>query len=723
MDRAEGRRATRWAVAVILSLMCLWPRPGDADELPSGDEPVDLTADKLIYEQDGSVARATGNVEIVQGDYLLTADEVVYHQQTDKMIAAGNVTLLHPSGNVIFADHIELTDQMREGFIKSVRLLLSDDSRVAAHQGRRRNGTVTELRKVVYSPCRICDDDPSRPALWQIKAQRVVHDQNSDSIKYKHAFLELWGFPVAYTPYFSHPDPSVKRKSGFLAPTFGRSSDLGVMFSLPFYYAIAPHRDVTIAPAIMSREGPLVSAQYRERTRRGKYKFSGSITRVDDRDINGDETGRGKETRGHIFGNGTFNFGRDDSWGFDLAATTDDTYLRRFKVSSEDTLTSRIFIEGLRGRTHASANAYYFRGLEEDDVSSETPIIFPALDYNFLAEPDRFGGRFSLDANALVLRRREGADSRRASLTGGWQLPYIAPHGSVFTLAASVRGDMYHTNGVLNQSNPTAPTRGGLIGRVLPQLSVDWRYPLVRTEGGARQTIEPIVVLVASPYGGNPSSIPNEDSESFEFDDTNLFSPSRFTGLDRWEGGPRANVGLKLAAYGQTGAQISFLFGQSFRLRENNLFPQETGLEKKRSDFVGRIYYRPSDYLDYIHRFRLNRNDLGFRRNDIQVLVGPSYLKFKINYVELDETLADDQIKRVQELNAGVTLRITEFWSLKAQNRRDLETNQTISSGVGLLFKNECVEFTASFDRRFTRDRDVEPSSSFNFRLTLTNIG
>lgn len=723
MDFRQRCPAVRSAAILSAILIFLWPLTPRADELPSDEAPVELTADKLIYEQDGNVVTATGNVEIIQRDYVLNADKVIYHQEIDKVVATGNVSMLNPNGDVIFADHVELTDQMREGFIKSIRLLLSDQSRMAAFEGRRTFGTVTELRKVVYSPCRVCDDKPAQPPLWQIKARRVNHNQESKRISYHHAIFELWGLPVAYTPYFSHPDPSIKRKSGFLAPTIGRSSDLGVMFGLPYYYAISPHRDITIAPAIMSREGPLVSAEYRERTRTGKFEFSGSVTRVDDRDINGDETGRGKETRGHFFGNGAFEFGHDDRWGFDLAATSDDTYLRRFKINSEDTLTSRIFVEGLRGRTHASANAYYFRGLEEDEVSSETPIIFPVLDYNFIGEPDRFGGRFNIDANALVLQRREGADSRRASVAGGWQLPYVTPHGSVFTLAASVRSDIYHTNGVPNQADPTSAKRGGVIGRVLPQVSLDWRFPLVRTEGGARQMIEPIVVLVASPYGGNPSSIPNEDSESFEFDDTNLFSPNRFTGLDRWEGGPRANAGVKLAAYGQSGAQVSFLLGQSFRLRENTLFRQETGLEKKRSDFVGRFYYRPSKYLDYIHRFRLNRNNFGFRRNDIQVLVGPPYLKFKINYVELDEALTDDQIKTVQELNASLTLRMTKFWSLKAHNRRDIETNQTISSGVGVLFKNECVEFNASFDRRFTRDRDVEPSSSFNFSLILTNIG
>lgn len=723
MSCCQRHRAARAVAAFFVSMVFIWPVAVLADDLPSNEQPVELTADKLVYEQDGQVVIATGDVEIVQNQYVLIADTVIYNQETDTVVATGNVSILNPKGTVVFADHVELSDQMREGFIKSVRLLLSDQSRMAAFEGRRIGGSVTELRNVVYSPCHICDDEPGKAPLWQIKAHKVVHNQETNRINYKHAFFEVYGVPVAYSPYFSHPDPSVKRKSGFLAPTFGRSTDLGVVVGLPYYYAIAPHRDVTIEPTFMSREGPLVSAEYRERLRKGNLEFSGSITRVDDRDINGDQTGRGKETRGHIFGHGAFNFGNDDLWGFDLAATSDDTYLRRFKISSEDTLTSRVYVEGLRGRTHASANAYYFRGLEEDEVSSQTPIIFPVLDYNFVGEPNRAGGRLSLDANALVLRRRDGADSRRLSATGGWQLPYTATHGSVFTMAASLRGDIYHTNGVPNQANPTLSKRGGLIGRVLPQLSVDWRFPLVRTEGGARQMIEPIVVLVASPYGGNPSSIPNEDSESFEFDDTNLFSTNRFTGLDRWEGGPRANVGIKLSAYGQSGARITFLLGQSYRLREHSLFVQETGLEKKRSDFVGRLYYRPSKFLDYIHRFRLNRNDFGFRRNDIQILIGPPFLRFKVNYVELDEVLTDDRVKVVQELNTGVMLRMTRYWSLRGHNRRDLESNQTISAGASLLFKNECVEFTASFDRRFTRDRDVEPSSSFNFRLTLTNIG
>jgi LPS-assembly protein len=694
-----------------------------ADELPSGEQPVELAADKLVYAEDGNVVTATGNVEITQGSYVLIADEVEYHRDADRMVANGHVSLLNPSGDVVFADQIELSDQMRNGFIKSVRLLLSDQSRMAAAQGTRKGGQVLKLEKVVYSPCRVCDDKPGKAPLWQIKANSVTHDQESKRISYRNAFFELWGMPVAYTPYFSHPDPSIKRKSGFLAPNFGRSSDLGVVFGLPYYYAMTPSRDFTVTPSFMSREGPMLASEYRERTLRGKYEFSGSITRVDDRDINGDKTGRSKEVRGHLFGNAAFEFGHDDRWGFDLAQTSDDTYLRRFKISSDDTLTNRIFVEGMRGRTFAAANAYYFRGLEEDDVSDESPIIFPVLDYNFIGEPGRWGGHYNLDANLMVLHRRDGTDSRRVSMNGGWELPYIAPHGSVVTVKASVRGDLYHTNEVANVANPTASNRDGVIGRALPQLSVDWRFPLVRTEGGARQVIEPIVALVASPYGGNPAAIPNEDSESFEFDDTNLFSANRFTGLDRWEGGPRANVGIKLAAYGQSGEQFSVLLGQSFRARENNLFAQETGLEKKRSDFVGRLYYRPSRYFDYTHRFRLNRNDFGFRRNDIRVLVGPPYLRLKVNYVELDEALTDDEIKSVQELNAALTMRLTDFWSLKAHNRRDLETNQTISSGAGLLFKNECVEFNVSFDRRFTRDRDVEPSSSFNFRLTLTNIG
>ncbi len=197
-------------------MLAMGPASLHASDLPSGDAPVDLAADELIYAQDGNVVTATGNVEITQAGYVLLADQVEYHQDADRMLAVGNVSLLQLGGNVLFADEIELSDQMRNGFIKSVRLLLSDQSRMAAREGERRNGQVMELHKVLYSPCRICDDEPEKAPLWQIKAGQVTHDQEKKTISYRNAFLELWGVPVAYSPYFSHPDPSVKRKSGFI---------------------------------------------------------------------------------------------------------------------------------------------------------------------------------------------------------------------------------------------------------------------------------------------------------------------------------------------------------------------------------------------------------------------------------------------------------------------------------------------------------------------------
>ena len=202
-------------------------------------------------------------------------------------------------------------------------------------------------------------------------------------------------------------------------------------------------------------------------------------------------------------------------------------------------LTTSPFIEGFRGRNYASAKGYYFRGLREQDDPGETPIVAPLLDYNHVGRPDRIGGRWTIDTNLLALTRTDGTDSRRVSLKLGWAAPYTSSYGDVWTLSLNLQNDAYWVNEVEKSNSPTGDTLNGLTGRIFPQATLEWRYPFIREGGHARQLVEPVAALVVAPNGSNPSKIPNEDSTDFEFDDTNLFSPNRFPGLDRVNGGQR----------------------------------------------------------------------------------------------------------------------------------------------------------------------------------------
>lgn len=703
----------------MVALALAWQ--ADAQER---QEPLVFSADSVIYDRDSGVVTAEGRVEVAQAERVLLADRVRYDARTGLVRAEGNVSILEPTGDVVFADEVELTDDLKEGFVTRIRVLLADDSRLAANGARRTPDQRTVMSKAVFSACEPCAEEPERSPLWQIKAVSVIHDQKAHRIEYRDAVLELGGFPIAYTPYFSHPDPSVERKTGFLAPSYGSSGPLGIKVEAPFYIAFAPHRDATLTPLATGKEGVALSGEYRERTQGGGFELRGSVTEVGKRDQNNSSIS-GRDIRGHVDATGRFDL--DDTWrtGFDLARSTDDTYLRRYDISSEDTLTTNLFAERFRGRTYASANAYFFQGLRVEDDPGETPFVAPLLDYSFISEPGRLGGRYALDTNLMVLQRTQGTDSRRLSISGGWHLPYNGRAGDVYALGLSLRGDAYWTSEVRDPANPTQPSQGGFTGRLIPEMTLGWRMPLARTVGTTRQIIEPIAMVVLSPLGGNPDTIPNEDSQSFELDDTNLFETNRFPGRDRVEGGPRASYGVRFSVFGPRGGSASALLGQSARLKRDASLGQDTGLEDEFSDIVGHLSIFPSRLLDITNRFRLDGDTFSVKRNEVKLATGPEWLRFNLGYVSLDRLSAGDQLTTREEINARARYQFARFWSTSANARRDLQENGggMINAGFGVSYEDECFLFETGLRRDFTSDRDVRPSTSFVVRVRFKHIG
>lgn len=722
MPRVGGAAASLLASGLLaLSLLA---RPALAATAPEAGKPVLLTADQMSFDRDNQVVTAEGNVEISQGPRVLKADRLTYNQVTGVVIASGNVSLTEPTGEVLFADRVELEKELREGVVENIRVLFPDDSRFAANGAVRTGGNKTDMRKAVFSPCRLCPDHPERAPLWQLKADRVVHDQAAQRVEYSDASMEIFGLPVAYAPFFWHPDPTVKRKSGFLAPTFGSDSQLGLLVQVPYYFNISPDTDATFAPIFTTDERPVAAGEVRHRFYNGRTELSGSITRVRDRDDFGRRLAN-DTNRGHVFSTGRFDIDDTWRWGFDGALTTDDTYLRRYNIDTPDRtdlLTSRLFVEGFRGRNYASAESYYFQGLRAGDFQSEIPVVAPLINYNFISEPLANGSRFSLDTNLAALTRVDGADSRRLSTIGGWQMPFIGRLGDLYTLSASVQGDVYWVNEV---TLPTgSSTFRGVTGRFFPRASLDWRYPLVRELGNVRQLLEPRVALTLAPNGQNPGNIPNEDSVDFEFDDTNLFSPNRFAGRDRVTSGQRLTYGLRTAFYGDAGGETEIFVGQDFRFRNDDTFPRGLGLDDEFSDFVGRVRIKPADYLDLVYRFRVDRTNLRAQRNEVTMGAGPENVRLFVNYLFFEQNAANAEFGEREEIAASLTVKLSDRWSISARERYDLtEGGGPLQYGGGVTFQNECILITADVSRNFFRDRDVQPSTRVFVRVVFKYLG
>jgi LPS-assembly protein len=360
-------------------------------------------------------------------------------------------------------------------------------------------------------------------------------------------------------------------------------------------------------------------------------------------------------------------------------------------------------------------NAWYFQGLRETDDPGKTPLVLPLAEIEYVPDETVLGGRVALLGNALYLHRTEGQDTARLSATASWKLPLTTDGGHLITLFANVRGDAYYVTEATPGADAETITRGLTWG------GFEWRYPLVRTDWGWKQVIEPIVQVIGAPYGGNPPEIPNEDSGAFEFDETNLFSFNKFPGLDRWESGPRVNAGFRAAAYFDEGF-VEAIVGESFRLHEDDSFTEESGLRGQRSDYVGRLTLQPTNDVRVVHRFRINQQDYSFERNEVYAEASdPEEYLLRAGYVLLEPDPAlPEQREEVNLLGSVRT--IDNIW-LRGSGRRDLAGDQMIESKFGVYYEDDCAEFGVDFRRRFTRDRDIEPASSllFTFRLKGVN--
>ena len=681
-----------------------------------------MTADRLDYREEDGRVTATGAVEINRGTYRLLADRVTYDPKRDRVMADGNVVLIEPGGDAYFGTALDVTGDLKDGFIEGVRLLRTDNSRLAANRAVRQGGTITTLDRAVYSPCPVCAQGDGHP-LWQIKAREVVDDSTAQTITFHDAVMDLLGVPVLYTPTLSFPEPGVKRKSGFLPPTFGSKSDLGLLTSTPYFQTLGPDRDFTFAPIFTQNEGPVLAGQYREVRAIGRTELGGSLTYATGNKRNeGDDPGQ--TLRGHLRGQGRYPLGNKDKAGFDLFLASDNTYLDRYDFSSEDRLENRAYAEFVPGRDFYGFDGYYFQGLREDDNQDRIPIALPVVDANVVSGPLIWGSHLTLDANLLALTRLEGLDTRRASVEGGWSLPFQGPIGDVWEVATSLRGDLYLTEGDPQTFSSTGGT--GQSGRLVPRLTVNWNWPWIGDGLGWGWTVAPVAAFNLSPGNENPDGIPNEDSRDFEFDDTNLLEPVRYPGLDRNEGGGKLAYGVRTSGVGPRGLEINGLIGQSWRFFGHSPFAPGSGLSDPLSDYVGRVGVRPASWLDLGFRFRLDKDSYRFKRSSLETSAGPDWLKVDLDYVNLSQGPSESNatgFESREEILVGGRVRLNDRLELGARTRQDLSRGATVANQVGLIYTHPCLVLTVGAERSYTGTADVKDDTTVLVRLAFKNLG
>jgi LPS-assembly protein len=697
---------------------------------PSRKEPVTFGADQVQYDQQNNLVIATGHVEAWQNGHVLRADKIVFDRNTGTAAATGHVVLLEPDGEVMFADYAEMTQDMNDGVLKDMRALMTQNGKLAANGVRRTAGKINELSRVVYSPCNLCKDNPTKPPLWQIRAYSGVQDLENKRDEYYDAVLEMYGWPVAYFPYISAPDPSVKRASGLLMPSIGSSSELGVFVAQPYYLVIDDQSDATFTPVLTSRAGPQINLEYRRRFNDGFLILETSAGYLDN------------SVQGTLATKGQFSYDDTWRWGFDINRASSSDYVRDFRFGNgynldPNLLSSQIYVEGFGEGAYSRLDTKFYQGLSTTIVDSELPVVLPRYQYSYFGQPDAWGGRFSLDAGAFNVLRTDGTNTRRSNLTVNWERPFVGALGDLWKI--TLHGDAAAYSASDFNEQPNYGTHSNVeAARALPQMAVDFRWPFMRDSGNwGTQVIEPILQLVVAPQTGDSQNnkYPNEDSLDFEFTDANLFGFNRFPGIDRLEGGVRLNAALHGTWY-LGGTTFDAFVGQSYRDTKDSLFPEYTGLHNQVSDIVARATFSPAPWLDVTYRTRLDAQTLATHMADAVASVGEP--KFRLNlgylYTTYDPytffdtapppTPATDPsfFQSRNEVSVGASS-IWGQYRFSTFARRDLTTDQMVAIGADAIYEDECFIVDFKFYRRYTSIDNDNGSTALLILLTFKTIG
>jgi LPS-assembly protein len=737
-----------------------------------------VQAVEVDYDYNNSRVSAVGNVQLFYNGTSVEADKVIYDQKTKRLHAEGNIRMTDADGKITYANIMDLSDDYRDGFVDSLRVDTADATRMAATRADRTSGNYTVFENGVYTACAPCKDDPKKPPLWQVKGARIIHDQMNKMLYFENAHLEFFGVPMAYMPYFSTPDPTVKRKTGWLMPVFSETSTYGYAVETPFYWSIAPDYDATFNPRFTTTQGVLFQAEFRQRLINGSYQIRAyGIDQLNPSSFAGEPGDR--QFRGGVETKGQFALNDKWVWGFDGVILSDYFFMSDYRLAQyRDPLgsflslpteaVSQLYLTGVGNRSYFDARTIYY--LSFSGFQQQVPVVHPVVDYSNVINSPIFGGEVSYKTNFTSLTRNDAAFDpittvantnglcttasadplarmptqcllrgmpgtyTRATAEGDWRRSFTDSAGEIWTPFASLRVDAIDAE-ISNQPGVSnfLPVGSTQALRVMPTVGLEYRYPFINVQPWGTTTVEPIAQVIIRPNESYAGKLPNEDAQSMVFDASNLFSVDKFSGYDRVEGGGRANVGVQATTQFDRGGAVNVLFGQSYQLFGLNSYAVadaintgvDSGLQNAKSDYVGSVSYSPNRTYTFSVRTRLDEQTLTVNRFEAEGRA--SFDRWSVSLMYGDYAAQPDlgYLTRREGLLGSASLKVASNWVVTGAARWDLEANKINQYVIGAGYVDDCFVMAINYVTSYNYSAGTAPpvlGHAFMLQIGLRTI-
>ena len=700
---------------------------------------IEIKSDQLIYNQKTSSIQALGNVEIrnLFNNILLKSEGAIYKINEKKILSNVRSTLTDKFGNNIITEQFSYmldnnllkiskakivdiqnnTYYVETAFVNLITnkligkdVLINFSDLTENNEPRMRGKTIssdedkTILEKGIFTTCKRNDDC----SPWEFLAKKITHDKKKKTINYENAWLKIYGKPVFYFPKFFHPDPTVKRQSGFLMPSFMSSNSTGSAFTLPYFHVISNNKDLTFSPRLYSTNKILAQTEYRYVNEKSKHTMDLSLLSESN-----------NSSKAHFFSNSqkklNLSYFDDTNLSIDLQYSSNDTYLKSYKLESPlinndtGTLTSTLSFNASRENLSVEADFIIYENLSDVPDGDKYEYVYPSYNIkkNLYTEVLQ-SGNFNLNSNGFIKNYNTNI-FEKVMIND-----FLYSSYPKFTYKGLKNNYNILLKNINTESKNSENYKGSLSTKVATLVEYNSSYPLQKKTENYTNILKPIISARYS-----PSNSKNARNDDRRINVNNVFNLNRLGSNDSVEGGGSLSFGTDFYSTDFSNREILNLkIANVFKLEKDENLPRNSSLGNKTSDILGELNYSPNNFFKINYEFSQDQN---LKDTNYQMLEN----EFKINnFVTAFKYLNENNnINKDSYLSNKTTYNFTETNSFIFEARENKETNATEFYNLMYQYRNDCLIAAIQYNKDYYADRDLKANESIYLNLTIIPFG
>ena len=692
-----------------------------------------IESEKLIYSQVNNTIFSQGKTFIkIDDKYKVNSSDILYNRNFMKISSSNHTTVndnalnefrfqegflfniikeiisskktnvIDYNNNYYFFENSKINLKRTEIIGKEVKVDFIDsffgndkNDPILKGKSTTSNNEKTKIYKTVFSTCSL---ENKNCRGWELQSEEFIHNKVKKLFEYKNSWLKVFNKKVLFLPYFNHPDPSVKRKSGFLTASYQNSKLLGQALNIPYFYAISNSKDLTFKPRIYTDNDFILQSEYRE-----AFENSNLIT---DFSLYRDE----ENTNTHMFANLDGKFDDKTDYSLKIQSVSNDNYLKIHSlgenndiIDDESTLTTSFEIDKeIDDNTNFNGEFTRYENLSQQE-SDRYQYIFPQFNFYKTIEinPD-YNGNFNFISSGH--QKNYNTNVYEAQINNDFNFnshDFISGTGLVTDYSLLLKN--FNTYGK-NSTTYDEKNDHQIFGTAL----VKSEFPLKKKLENSTNYLKPVLQARFSPTSGKDIS-----SASFQMDYDAIFSKNRIGRSDMVEKGKSLTLGIEFEKQDLSNNKVLGLnVGNVIKDKKNNNLPSKSKLDQTRSDIVGNAYYKLNNNLEIDYNFSYDR-DLDYSNYDsISTTFSVNNFVTEFNYITENNDFGDSEI-----LGNQTKINFNNEHSLLFNTTKNLKTDFTQFYKLQYEYETDCLLATFEYKKKFYSNSQLQPDQSLSFLI------